>query len=80
MLHLLRDFLQWRRHDAIMLAEANVPPEENMQYFGEDGDRVQMMLNFPVNQRLFYALATGDIKPLVRALKRPTSDPLPRNG
>src|SRR5690606_17077649 len=33
------------------------------------GDRVQMMLNFPVNQRLFYALATADIKPLVGALK-----------
>jgi maltose alpha-D-glucosyltransferase/alpha-amylase len=28
-----------------------------------------MMLNFPVNQRLFYALATGDIKPLVKALE-----------
>jgi maltose alpha-D-glucosyltransferase / alpha-amylase len=69
MLHLLRDFLQWRRRDAIMLAEANVPPEENMQYFGEDGERLQMMLNFAVNQRLFYALATGDIKPLVRALE-----------
>src|SRR5919206_369288 len=32
-------------------------------------DRLQMMLNFPVNQRLFYALATGDIRPLVRALE-----------
>ena len=69
MLHLLRDFLQWRRRDAIMLAEANVPPEENMRYFGEDGERLQMMLNFAVNQRLFYALATGDIEPLVRALE-----------
>jgi maltose alpha-D-glucosyltransferase / alpha-amylase len=69
MLHLLRDFLQWRRRDAIMLAEANVPPEENMQYFGKDGQRIQMMLNFAVNQRLFYALASGDIKPLVRALE-----------
>jgi maltose alpha-D-glucosyltransferase / alpha-amylase len=68
-LHLLRDFLQWRRRDAIMLAEANVPPDESMQYFGEDGERLQMMLNFAVNQRLFYALATGDIKPLVRALE-----------
>ena len=27
------------------------------------------MLNFPVNQRLFYALATGDIRPLVQALE-----------
>jgi maltose alpha-D-glucosyltransferase/alpha-amylase len=28
-----------------------------------------MMLNFPVNQRLFYALATGDLDPLIRALE-----------
>jgi len=69
MLHEMRDFLQWRRRDAILLAEANVPPDENMEYFGERGDRLQMMLNFPVNQRLFYALATGDIRPLVRALE-----------
>jgi maltose alpha-D-glucosyltransferase/alpha-amylase len=69
MLHLLRNFLQWRRRDAIFLAEANVPPNESMDYFGENGERIQMMLNFAVNQRVFYALATGDIKPLVRALE-----------
>ena len=69
MLHEMRDFLQWRRRDAILLAEANVPPEESLEYFGELGDRLQMMLNFPVNQRLFYAMATGDIRPLVRALE-----------
>jgi maltose alpha-D-glucosyltransferase/alpha-amylase len=69
MLHRLRDFLQWRRRDAILLAEANVPPDESMNYFGENGDYLQMMLNFPVNQRVFYALATGDIKPLVQALE-----------
>jgi maltose alpha-D-glucosyltransferase / alpha-amylase len=69
MLHLMRDFLQWRRRDAILLAEANVPPDESMEYFGENGDRLQMMLNFAVNQRVFYALATGDIQPLVRALE-----------
>jgi maltose alpha-D-glucosyltransferase/alpha-amylase len=28
-----------------------------------------MMLNFPVNQRLFYALATADLDPLIRALE-----------
>jgi maltose alpha-D-glucosyltransferase/alpha-amylase len=68
LLHQMRDFLQWRRRDAILLAEANVPPEESMKYFGEQGDRLQMMLNFPVNQRLFYALATADLQPLVQAL------------
>ena len=69
LLHEMRDFLQWRRRDAILLAEANVPPDESLEYFGDLGDRLQMMLNFPVNQRLFYALATGDIRPLVRALE-----------
>ena len=33
----MRDFLQWRSGDAILLAEANVPPDESMQYFGDDG-------------------------------------------
>jgi maltose alpha-D-glucosyltransferase/alpha-amylase len=65
----MRDFLQWRARDAIMLAEANVPPDESLEYFGSEGDRLQMMLNFPVNQRLFYALATGDIDPLIGALE-----------
>ncbi len=69
LLHEMRDFLQWRCGDAILLAEANVPPDESMEYFGELGDRLQLMLNFPVNQRVFYALATGDIKPLVAALQ-----------
>ena len=65
----MRDFLQWRSGEAILLAEANVPPDESMEYFGDEGDRLQMMLNFPVNQRLFYALATGEIDPLVQALE-----------
>jgi maltose alpha-D-glucosyltransferase/alpha-amylase len=34
-----------------------------------------MMLNFPVNQRLFYALATGDIDPLSRALEATRNRP-----
>jgi maltose alpha-D-glucosyltransferase/alpha-amylase len=68
-LHEMRDFLQWRRRDAVLLAEANVPPSENLEYFGDLGDRLQMMLNFPVNQRVFYALATADVKPLITALE-----------
>ena len=68
-LHEMRDFLQWRRRDGILLAEANVPPDESLEYFGDLGDRIQLMLNFPVNQRIYYALATGDLKPLIMALE-----------
>lgn len=71
----MRDFLQWRSGEAIMLAEANVPPDESMNYFGEDGERIQMMLNFPVNQRLFYAMATADVGPLVTALEQTSKRP-----
>jgi maltose alpha-D-glucosyltransferase/alpha-amylase len=34
-----------------------------------------MMLNFPVNQRLFYALATADLGPLVEALEQTAQRP-----
>jgi maltose alpha-D-glucosyltransferase/alpha-amylase len=76
LLHEMRDFLQWRRRDGIMLAEANVPPRESLQYFGERGDRLQMMLNFWVNQRTFYSLATGDVGPLRDALADTYERPL----
>lgn len=71
----MRDFLQWRSGEAILLAEANVPPDESMRYFGEEGEHLQMMLNFPVNQRLFYALATGDLDPLIWALEQTRKRP-----
>src|SRR5688572_22950055 len=71
----LRDFLQWRAGHAILLAEANVPPDESLEYFGHDGERLQMMLNFPVNQRLFYALATADLEPLTWALEQTATLP-----
>jgi maltose alpha-D-glucosyltransferase / alpha-amylase len=69
MLRTFREFLQWRRGEAIILAEANVLPETDMEYFGASGDRLQMMFNFQVNQTLFYALATADSRPLEHALK-----------
>jgi maltose alpha-D-glucosyltransferase/alpha-amylase len=68
MLRSLREFLQWRQGNAIILAEANVLPETDMEYFGKDGDRMHMMFNFHVNQNLFYAMASADSRPLAKAL------------
>ena len=64
-----RQFVQWRKGDAVLLGEANVLPGDTLPFFGEDGDRIHMMFNFFVNQHLFYALATHDIGPLVEALE-----------
>ena len=65
----MRDFLDWRSDGAIMLGEANVMPDETRPYFGKTGGGIQMMFNFYVNQHLFYALATADVKPLADALE-----------
>jgi maltose alpha-D-glucosyltransferase / alpha-amylase len=75
MLRTLREFLQWRQGDSIILAEANVLPDTDMEYFGDDGDRMHMMFNFQVNQNLFYAMAAIDKRPLVKALKDTRSRP-----
>ena len=75
MLRMLREFLTWREGDAIILAEANVIPHVDMDYFGTSGERLQMMFNFEVNQHLFYALASADTRPLIKALQ--TTKPRP---
>jgi maltose alpha-D-glucosyltransferase / alpha-amylase len=69
MLRELREFLSWREGEAVILAEANVLPQTDMEYFGDDGERLHMMFNFQVNQNLFYALAAADSRPLAKALK-----------
>jgi maltose alpha-D-glucosyltransferase / alpha-amylase len=69
MLRTFSQFLTWREGEAIILGEANVLPGTDMQYFGGAGERLQMMFNFEVNQHLFYGLATGDSRPLVKAMR-----------
>ena len=70
----MREFLQWREGDAIILAEANVLPDTDMHYFGQAGDRMHMMFNFQANQNLFYALAASDVS---SAAESPQSHQVP---
>nr|WP_295924803.1 alpha-amylase family protein [uncultured Dyadobacter sp.] len=71
----IRQFTQSRNADAAILGEANVAPDENTSYFGKNGDGIQLMFNFFVNQHLFYALATGETAPLLKALKETSGIP-----
>jgi maltose alpha-D-glucosyltransferase / alpha-amylase len=64
----MRRFVQWRVGDAVLLGEANVPPNESQTYFSERGG-LHMMFNFWVNQHVFYALASADVRPLAKALQ-----------
>lgn len=65
----MRRFLQWRNGHSILLGEANVLPKDSGKYFGDEGNGIHLMFNFYVNQYIFYALATADVKPLIEALE-----------
>jgi maltose alpha-D-glucosyltransferase / alpha-amylase len=75
MLRTFSQFLNWREGEAIILAEANVLPDTDMKYFGSSGERLQMMFNFEVNQHLFYAMASNDARPLVKAMNATKTRP-----
>jgi maltose alpha-D-glucosyltransferase/alpha-amylase len=66
-LHDLRERISWRRGDAVVLAEANVERDELVQFFG-NGDRLPMLFNFALNQRMFLALARESTAPVREAL------------
>jgi maltose alpha-D-glucosyltransferase/alpha-amylase len=66
----LRAFLDRRRGDAILLAEANLPAGDMRRFFGdEDGDEMHMLFNFLVNQKLFLSLVRQQAAPLAEALR-----------
>ncbi|HZD68179.1 MAG TPA: alpha-amylase family protein [Actinomycetes bacterium] len=72
----LRAFLERRRGDAILLAEANVPSADLRRFFGdEDGDEMHMLFNFVANQRLFLSVVRGQAAPLADALRELPSLP-----
>jgi maltose alpha-D-glucosyltransferase/alpha-amylase len=59
----MREVLSWHRGDAVFMAEANVPPDQTPMYFGE-GDRINVIFNFFVNQHLWLALAREQAQPI----------------
>jgi maltose alpha-D-glucosyltransferase/alpha-amylase len=64
----LRRALSWLRGDAVFLAEANVPADQSVDFFGPTGDRMHLLFNFLLNQHLFLALARRRAAPLADML------------
>jgi maltose alpha-D-glucosyltransferase / alpha-amylase len=66
----LRAFTNRRRGDAILLAEANLPPDDQRRFFGDEGgDEMHMLFNFLLNQNVFLAMVRHDPAPIVTALR-----------
>ncbi|MEY2430184.1 MAG: maltose alpha-D-glucosyltransferase / alpha-amylase, partial [Verrucomicrobiota bacterium] len=55
-------------------------PDTDLKYFGDSGERLQMMFNFEVNQHLFFALASSDSRPLIKAISDTKSRPAKMHG
>jgi maltose alpha-D-glucosyltransferase/alpha-amylase len=67
-----RQDLQWHTGDAVLLCEANVAPDQLVQYCAAapsgPNDRAHMLFAFGVNSQLWLALARRDAEPIVEAL------------
>jgi maltose alpha-D-glucosyltransferase / alpha-amylase len=59
----LRKHIDEKFPGTLLLAEANMWPEDSASYFG-DGDECQMNYHFPVMPRMFMALQTEDRYPI----------------
>ncbi len=70
----MREFVAARQPEAILLAEANVPAKQISNYFG-NGDRMQMLFSFLLNQQMFLVLARQDATALQAGLKATPSIP-----
>ena len=67
----LRAHAQWRRGDSVLLAEANVEPDQLATYFTDDhtSNRLHMLFDFMLNGRVALGLARKDPEPIIDALR-----------
>jgi len=77
----LRQHVQWRKGDAVLLAEANVEPDQLVKFFGDaggSGNRIHMLFDFMLNTKLMLALARQNPEPVIEALRE--TPKLPAGG
>jgi len=77
----LRMFTGWRSQESVLLAEANVEPDQLVQYFGDSGgsgNRIHMLFDFMLNGQLILALARRNPESIIEALR--TTPKLPAGG
>lgn len=65
----LRTYIDKNHKDIMLLAEANMWPEDTVPYFG-DGDECHMNFHFPVMPRLYMAMKKMDRSSIIEILDR----------
>src|SRR4051794_21504263 len=64
----MRAFMTRRLGEGILLGEVNLPRPEQEQFFGPNGDRLNLQFDFQLNQAMYLAFARHDPEPLSRTL------------
>jgi maltose alpha-D-glucosyltransferase/alpha-amylase len=60
----------------VIIAEANQPPDEVVEYFGDDGgSECHMCFHFPIMPRLFYALRDQKAAPIIETMEQTPNIP-----
>ena len=65
LIRFFRDLLKMMAPDVLLLAEAKLPHQENISYFG-DGDEAQLIVQYALPPLLLQALLTGSARYLAR--------------
>lgn len=63
----LHDLARQYNPEAVLLAEADIPPDQ-FEQFACQGNGIQLFFNFPVNNHLYLALARENATPLTQSL------------
>ena len=64
----MRRYLDEHHRDAVLMAEADVPEDRILDFFGDD-DQARMVLNFLLNQSIFLAMARAEAGPIADRLR-----------
>ena len=70
----LRHHIDQKKEGIMLLAEANMWPEDSASYFG-DGDECHMNFHFPIMPRMFMALRMEDRYPIIDILDQTPAIP-----
>lgn len=61
--------------DRVLIAEANMWPEDTQQYFGENGEECHMAFHFPLMPRMYMAVAQADRFPITDIMRQTPAIP-----
>ena len=64
-----RSFLVRRKGDVLLLGEVNLPAKPLLEFFGDQGDQLQLLFNFPVMETMYLSLARQEAAPLASAIE-----------